>query len=146
MEPESQNIGLSEIEIQNPGPRTVGLSTVDGPSQDGSCAYAGLPLAGVPEVSENVLLGTEAATLGPFTYYHETSELAPAPGTPLQPLVVCLPKDRSFVRVNNHNVYINGKMPMTSIDLTRAIGTTPDRLLTGPNTQTKIVFGANIAT
>ena len=146
MEPESQNIGLSEIEIQNPGPRTVGISTVDGPSQDGNCAYAGLPLAGVPEVSENVLLGTETATLGPFTYYDENSELAPAPGSPLQPLAICLPKDRSFVRVNNHNVYINGKMPMTSIDLTRAIGTTPDRLLTGPNTQTKIVFGANIAT
>ena len=144
MEPESQNIGLSEIEIQNAGPRTVGLSTVDGPSQDGSCAYAGLPLAGVPEVSENVLLGTEAATLGPFTYYDENSELAPAPGTPLQPLVVCLPKDRSFVRVNNHNVYINGKMPMTSTDFTEATGTAPLRALTGPNTQTKIVFGNNI--
>jgi len=146
MEPESQNIGLTEIEIKNPGPRTVGLTTVDGPSTDGSCAYAGLPLAGVIEVSENVLLGNETATLGPFTYYYETSELAQAPGTPLQPLAVCNPRDRSFVRVNNHNVYINGRMPMTSTDLTRVIATTPDRLLTGPNTQTKIVFGANIAT
>ena len=144
IEQESNVVGLSPEELKNPGPRTVGISTVDGPSTDGSCAYAGLPLAGTIEVSENVMLGTEKATLGPFQYYAEDSVLTPAAGAPTQPLAICLPRDRKFIRVNMHNVYINGKMPMTSTDFTEATGTTPLRALTGPNTQTKIVFGNNI--
>jgi|TARA_B100000035_G_scaffold94846_1_gene80360 hypothetical protein len=144
IEQESNVLGLSQLELFNPGPRTVGIGTVDGPSTDGNCSYAGLPLAGTIEVSENVLLGTEEAILGPFMYFDENSVLAPAAGSPNQPLAICLPKDRTFVRVNMHNVYINGKMPMTSTDFTEATGTTPLRALTGPNTQLKIVFGNNI--
>ena len=93
------------------------------------------------------MIGTEAATLGPFQYYAEDSVLTPAAGAPTQPLAICLPRDRQFIRVNMHNVYVNGKMPMTSTDFTEATGTAPlygGDVLTGPNTQTKIVFGNNI--
>ena len=35
IEQESNVVGLTPEELKNPGPRTVGISTVDGPSTDG---------------------------------------------------------------------------------------------------------------
>ena len=76
IEQESNVVGLTPEELK-PGPRTVGINTVTVLAQTEAIA-CWIAFVGTIEVSENVMIGTEAATLGPFQYYAEDNVLTPA--------------------------------------------------------------------